>query len=148
LILSVKHERFCAGIAAGMNQTDAYVEAGYNAGLTATANASRLLTHAKIKARIKEMQTKASVKAEVTLESMITDMQTLYDLAVDKGDLSTAKGCKAEIIKLVGLYAPVKTENKTEVKGSMDVNTNQLQNEAFAAVVKQARDEDSTTAVH
>ena len=145
--LSAKHLDFCQNVAAGYSQTEAYIKAGY-APHAARKNASRLMTKDDITSEIGRLQAKSSFKAEVTVESMIADMQTLYDLAVRKDDLTNARACKAEISKLVGLYAPVKTENKTEVKGSMDVNTNQLQNEAFAAVVKQARDGDTTTAVH
>jgi phage terminase small subunit len=145
--LSAKHLDFCQNIAAGYSQTEAYIRSGYTPG-AAAQNAARLITKDNIKAEIERLQSKSSYKADVTVESMIEDMQTLYDLAVKKDDLTNARACKAEISKLVGLYAPVKTENKTEVKGSMDVNTNQLQNEAFAAVVKQARDGDTTTAVH
>jgi phage terminase small subunit len=147
LSLSAKHLDFCQNVSAGYTQTEAYIRAGY-APKTATVCSSRLLTNANIQAEIDRLQAKMSAKGEVTLESMIADMQSLYDMAVDKGDVNAAIKAKSEQSKLVGLYAPTKTENKTEVKGSMDVNTNQLQNEAFAAVVKQARDEDATTAVH
>jgi hypothetical protein len=143
--LSAKHLDFCQNVAAGYSQTEAYIKAGY-APHAARKNASRLMTKDDITSEIERLQAKSSYKSEVTLESMIIDMQTLYDLAVDKGDLSTARGCKSEIIKLVGLYAPVKTENKTEVTGDMQVNTNELQTTALQNLMNKARqDRDAAT---
>jgi phage terminase small subunit len=145
--LSAKHLDFCQNIAAGYSQTEAYIKAGY-ARKAANVNAARLIAKDNIRAEVDRLQTKASNKAEVTLESMIADMQSLYDMAVDKGDVNAAIKAKSEQSKLVGLYAPTKTENKTEVTGDMQVNTNKLADEAFAAAIKQARDADATSAVH
>ena len=146
--MSPKHKKFCASIAAGYSQVQAYIDAGYNPGPSARTNAARLITKDNIKAEIDRMRAKLNAKVDITLESMIEDMQKLHDLAIEKGDLATARGCKAEQIKLVGLYAPVKTENKTEVTGDMAVNTNQLETDTLQALVAQKQKDKGDHASH
>jgi phage terminase small subunit len=138
LSLSAKHLDFCQNVSAGYTQTEAYIRAGYAPG-AARANAARLITNDNIKDEIDRLNAKHSRKSDVTLESMIDDMQTLYDMAVKKDDVNAAIKAKAEQSKLVGLYAPTKTENKTEVKGSMEVNTNELQTVALQNLMDKAR---------
>lgn len=66
--LSAQQERFCRFIVEGKNQRDAYIEAGYKTttdGAT-DANASRLLSNAKIASRIAELRNGAAKRTELT----------------------------------------------------------------------------------
>src|SRR6478672_9432828 len=66
-----KHEQFAQSVAKGISATGAYISAGYSrAG--APASASRLLTNAKVAARIKELKTTTAasvVKVEIRKRS-------------------------------------------------------------------------------
>ena len=64
---NAKHELFAQEIAKGASQRDAYKAAGYEvkSDAAADANASRLLTNAKVKARVAELQERIS---DVTVE--------------------------------------------------------------------------------
>ena len=64
--LTGKQEAFCQGLASGLNQSDAYRQAGYSAnGLPATVHqhASHLAKDAKVVARVAELQ--AAVQAQI-----------------------------------------------------------------------------------
>jgi phage terminase small subunit len=143
--LSAKHLDFCQNVAAGYTQTEAYIKAGY-APHAARKNASRLMTKDDITFEIGRLQAKSSYKAEITHEWLVEQQNKLYELATKKGDLNTARACLSEITKLNGHYAAIKTENKTEVKGSMEVNTNELQTVALQNLMDKARqDRDVST---
>jgi phage terminase small subunit len=54
--LSAQQESFAQNIFKGMNQTDAYIAAGYKArGASATSKAARLVINGKVSTRIKEL---------------------------------------------------------------------------------------------
>lgn len=55
--LSVRHERFCEGVASGMNGAEAYVYAGYKVSPSvASVSAYHLLRNPKVEARIAELR--------------------------------------------------------------------------------------------
>lgn len=64
--LNVRQQRFCEFIAAGENQTEAYLKAGFKVDKSvARRNGARLLTNADIKERVSELrkpQTKAALR--------------------------------------------------------------------------------------
>lgn len=65
VLAHTKHEQFAQSIARGMSATGAYIAAGYSkAG--AAASASRLMSHAKVSARIKELKTAQAAKVVKT----------------------------------------------------------------------------------
>ena len=55
--LNARQERFCEFVASGMNQQDAYIQAGFRTTKEAARrNAARLMTKDDVKARIKDLQ--------------------------------------------------------------------------------------------
>ena len=60
--LSEKQRRFAQGVANGLSQTEAYIQAGYSPN-GARAAASKLLTNANVQAYLQELQQKADDKA-------------------------------------------------------------------------------------
>lgn len=64
--LSVRHERFCEGIAAGLSGAEAYTKAGYKVSRDdARKHAARLMTKDDVKGRIAELrkpQTKSALR--------------------------------------------------------------------------------------
>jgi phage terminase small subunit len=71
ILAHTKHEQFAQSVAKGISATGAYISAGYSkAG--AAASASRLMTNAKVSARIKELKTATAanvVKVEIRKRS-------------------------------------------------------------------------------
>ena len=56
LKLNARQEAFCRGLAEGKSQQQAYIDAGYDGDIrerTAEASASRLLSNAKVAARVR-----------------------------------------------------------------------------------------------
>ena len=78
-----RHERFAQEIAKGESSRDAYKAAGYetNNVAAADASASRLLSEAKVRARIEELQTRAAAKAEVTVQRILEELEEARQLA-------------------------------------------------------------------
>lgn len=71
-------QRFVNNILKGMNQTDAYLEAGYKCTRSAARRAAaRLLTNVDIKNGIEKAQKKASDAAEVTQERILREEKRL-----------------------------------------------------------------------
>jgi phage terminase small subunit len=71
-----RHEIFAKEIAKGSSKREAYIKAGYETeNLEATsASASRLLTDAKVQARINEIQSSAAKRAEITIERTLLEL--------------------------------------------------------------------------
>lgn len=108
-----RHEKFLFELVVNNeNQTDAYINAGFNVKnrTVAGASAARLLGKANIKARQKEMltelQARRELKAELkamdqrenevlTLEAHMANLLTLRDKAIDEGKIGDA--IKAEV---------------------------------------------------
>ena len=108
--LSEQQERFCRLIVEGFNQRDAYIEAGYKTtteGAT-DANASRLLSNAKIAARIAELRKPIAEKASVTLAWLIEQAQEV--LAAAKAD--SAHTASIAAIKELGILSGERVETR------------------------------------
>lgn len=113
LTLSVKHERFCQGVASGKNATRAYIDAGYSQ-KGADVSASRLLGVAGISQRISELRSKTEDSMEC---KRINFLKTVYNRFMDDNHPHAAK--YAEILaKAMGWNAPEKIEHsgKTELE--------------------------------
>jgi len=105
---NAKHERFAQEIAKGASSRDAYKVAGYQTKSDAgtDASASRLLSDAKVQARIAEIQERAAVRAEVTLATITEDLARIAKKAEglnDSSGLSVARAARMDIAKLHGL---------------------------------------------
>ncbi|TIN08894.1 terminase small subunit [Mesorhizobium sp.] len=65
--LNIRQERFCLGLAEGLPQSRAYIEAGYRArGNAAEVEASKMVRLPKVAARIAELQAEAARRSEIT----------------------------------------------------------------------------------
>ncbi len=99
--LSEQQERFCQGMAKGLNQRDAYKAAGYK---TATdeatdAAASRLLSNVKVSARLAQLRAGAAKRTELTaahfakrLERIAAAAERTIFGASDTGEQTEAPG--------------------------------------------------------
>lgn len=71
-------ELFAQAIAKGQTQQEAYVGAGY---AWHPPSASRLLTNAKVRARISELRERAAVKVDETIADIAAQLDEARDLA-------------------------------------------------------------------
>lgn len=102
--LNEQQERFCRAIVEGMNQRDAYVAAGYKTtteGAT-DANASRLLSDAKITARIAELRAPIAKKFEITTDFLATELLNVWKASISAEDRTNARQALMDIAKLTG----------------------------------------------
>lgn len=105
--LTNKQEEFAQEIVKGSTQADAY-RAAYDAGSmkdeTIWSNASRLIDNSKVKARIQELRQPSIDKVQLTLESHLTDLLKLRNMAAKDEKWSAA--IQAETIrgKAAGLH--------------------------------------------
>lgn len=102
--LNEQQERFCRAIVEGMNQRDAYVAAGYKTtteGAT-DANASRLLSDAKVAARIAEMRAPIAKKFEITTDFLATELLNVWKASIGAEDRTNARQALMDIAKLTG----------------------------------------------
>ncbi|WP_051988471.1 terminase small subunit [Bosea sp. UNC402CLCol] len=99
-----RHEAFAQAIAKGLAARVAYKAAGYGASdKAAEACASRLLTDAKVAARVLELQSKAARKVEVTVESIARELEEARVLAIAEKQSSAAVAASMGKAKLFGL---------------------------------------------
>lgn len=124
---TAKQEKFAQNIVSGMTQADAYRNAYDCAGMNDNSiyvTACRLLDNSKVALRIKELRQELSLEHRISRERQLKVLQSIIDANYSK----TAQGLQLtdkesrnlmlaiqEQNKLLGLYAPVKTENKTQV---------------------------------
>lgn len=84
-----RHELFAQNVAEGRSLRESYVLAGYETenDNSTDACASRLLSDAKVKARVVELQSAAAEKTLVTVESLTLELEAARVLAMadDKG---------------------------------------------------------------
>lgn len=78
-----RHERFAQEMAKGSTGRDAYLSSGYDCQpAAADVNASKLLRHTKVAARIAELQEGGAKRAQVTVESLLDEAEQVRALAV------------------------------------------------------------------
>ncbi|WSH67087.1 terminase small subunit [Rhizobium ruizarguesonis] len=71
--LSAKQKRFVAEYLIDLNATQAAIRAGYSP-KTATVQASRLLTNAKVQEELSEQQSKVAERLEITKERIVDEL--------------------------------------------------------------------------
>jgi phage terminase small subunit len=117
--LTPKQEDFAQQIVKGSTQADAYRTA-YNASSmkdeTIWSNASRLIDNSKVKARIKELRQPAVDKVNLTLESHLTDLLKLRNMAAKDEKWSAAIQAETVRGKAAGLHI-----DKIDMKQDLDV---------------------------
>lgn len=108
--LSEQQERFCRLIVEGFNQRDAYREAGYKTttdGAT-DANASRLLSNAKIAARIAELRANHAAKHDITIAYLVERAVRILDAA----ETDRAHGAAVAALKELGILSGKRIETR------------------------------------
>jgi phage terminase small subunit len=111
---NARHERFAQEVFKGSSSRDAYRTAGYSPSNDAAtdASASRLLSDAKVMARLAELKEHAAARAEVTVASLTKKLLAIAEKAEGKEEapmLSVARASYMDIAKLNGL-APDKVQ--------------------------------------
>ena len=127
--LLLREEKFAQGVAKGLTQTAAALEAGY-AEASAHVQGSRLMKKAKVRARILQLSGATGKDVEDARKDHLTQLVELRQMAKAKGQLSAA--IKAEELRgrVLGLY--VEQVIKAEVGGQLSVE------DANPAEIKQA----------
>lgn len=94
-LANAKHEKFAQAIAKGVPAGKAYADAGYK---PSDANATRLKSNDKIKARVQELIDLGAVKAEVSIARVLeelshiafADIRNAVKWGISPGDVSAA----------------------------------------------------------
>ncbi len=101
--LTPKQERFCREFLVDLNGTKASVRAGYSE-RSAHVTASRLLTNTKVAARVAELQAETAKRLEVTVDSVMADLETLCQGAVETKQFGPAVRAKELQGKRLGMF--------------------------------------------
>jgi phage terminase small subunit len=106
----------------GMNSTQAYLSTYPTVSEeTASANGSRLLGNANIKAEVERLQAETSKKLQVTKESLINDLLTIKDLCLTNPRVTHNSIKAIEVIsKMLGYNAAEKQE--VSLSGPIDIS--------------------------
>jgi phage terminase small subunit len=101
-----RHEYFAQGIAKGLSQTQAYIEAGYNSKTGAEVSASRLIRKANIKARANELRERGAIRAEITIADLVQELEEARQAAaaaetVQSSGMVSATMGKAKLLGLL-----------------------------------------------
>lgn len=78
---NARHELFAQGLAKGKSQTQAYIDAGYDA-VTARQQAAKLVTNGNIQKRVDELKERAAIKVEYTIEDMVREYEEARQMAI------------------------------------------------------------------
>lgn len=131
-----RYEAFCLEYHKNnFNALQAYKKVYKSTDITARKNGSKLLTRTDVQARLKELQEKASKKYGLSVQDLVDRLNFLYQEGLQETPITSSGqvvGHKRQdmnvsiksidgLAKIIGAYAPVKTDNKTEVSGSLDV---------------------------
>lgn len=118
-----KHERFAQERAKGVNQSDAYIAAGYK---PCDANACRLTGNDKVQARIVELQARAAARTEITVASITDRLLAIAAKGEGQSDapmLSVARASLMDAAKLNGLIIDKVQADVTQHEVTADPET-------------------------
>jgi hypothetical protein len=106
-LINIRHENFCrimlTAAAKGITQARAYQLAGYDVDdHTARMAASRLMTKDNIRARLAELQVPQERRVKTDAASLLEKAETVFVRAVEKDQLSAARGSIELQAKLSG----------------------------------------------
>lgn len=111
--LNIRQERFCLGLAEGLPQSRAYVEAGYTArGNAAEVEGSKMVRLPKVVARVAELRAQAARRSGITVVDLVAELDEMLELARATKNPSagvTAIMGKAKLLGLVVDKAEVAT---------------------------------------
>lgn len=122
---NAKHEQFAQMVAKGMAGSKAYQAAGYTArGNAAEANASRLLSVAKVASRVEELKAAtaelAVVQAAITKADVMRMLRETYDRAQALDQLSAANRSAELLGKEIGMFVERKRIGPMEIADLTD----------------------------
>ncbi len=101
--LSEQQEKFCRNVVEGMNQSEAYLAAGYKCKPEdARCHASALIAKHNIATRIDALRKQAAERTEVTVEKLTAKLWWVFDRAAEANDLTNARQAAMDIAKLNG----------------------------------------------
>ena len=110
-----KHEIYARGLAAGMNQHDSAINAGYKDGIGLATLACRLYKKANIASRVKELKEQAASGTVMTIEKRMERLTEVAELEI-VADIHARETVQAvaELNKMTpGAYPPDKVEVET-----------------------------------
>jgi phage terminase small subunit len=103
-MLTARQEAFCRGVAKGLPQSRAYVEAGYDArGNAAEVEASKMVRNPKVRARLADLQAEHAKKVGKTVADIIADLDRLRDQAFANGQTAAGVAAVMGAAKILGL---------------------------------------------
>ncbi|RWA60693.1 MAG: Terminase small subunit [Mesorhizobium sp.] len=118
--LNMRQERFCLGLAEGLPQSRAYIEAGYSArGNAAEVEASKMVRLPKVAARIAELRADAAKRSEITIDDLVADLNLMFKLALATKNPAagvTAVMGKAKLLGLIIDRAEVATTQRRPMR--------------------------------
>lgn len=104
VLANARHEAFAQAIVKGIPASVAYKSSGYKASSKAAeACSSRLLSDAKVAARVSELQSRAAKRAAVTVETIAAELEEARILAIAEKQTSAAVSASMGKAKLFGL---------------------------------------------
>lgn len=124
--LTAKQDKFARLVAEGKTQADAYREA-YNASNmkaeTIQKRASELALDGVVAGRIDEYKKQFTkpldLASQITVERQLKYCQKAVQECLKRADFNNYLKAMDMQNKLIGLYAPTKTDNKTEITGQL-----------------------------
>ena len=101
---NTRHEHFAQGLAKGLNQTQAYIAAGYSK-TGAEVSASRLLRKANVDARVTELRERSAIRAEITIADLVQELEEARQAAAGAETVQSSGMVSATMgkAKLLGL---------------------------------------------
>ena len=119
MALSGPHQKFAEGIAAGLNQTEAYQAAYPKATYsTARSKATLLAANGSIMAAIADLRERSTREFSMTRAEWLESFVRIGKKAETAKDFGAARGCMREIgLALPGWYSPA----NVQVEGEVDI---------------------------
>jgi hypothetical protein len=123
--LNSRQEAFCRGLAEGLPQSRAYIQAGYGSrGNAAEASDSQLLRNPKVAARVAALRADAARRSEVTLDSLVGELDAVLAMAVELGQPAAGVSAIMGKARLLGLIVD-RSEVVTTIRKPAREATNQ-----------------------
>lgn len=99
----------------GLNATKAYQEA-YNCDYeSANASASRLLVNVSVQTAIEKKYSELQQRNSIKIDEIIFELKNLIEETKEDGDRKNLLRSLDQLSKIIGAYAPIKTEQLNQV---------------------------------
>ncbi len=117
LMLTVKQENFCQGVAKGLTYSDAYRQA-YNASKmkmeTINRKAVELMSNGKVAARVEELKRRALQRYDLTVDDIVEELEDARKIARELGQSSAMVSASMGKAKLFGMIVDKKARTDSE----------------------------------